>query len=390
MPEAICLKDFEIEQDAAVTKYQCLVLGYGDQRKLHYEISSTTGHAHPSTTANWAILGMLLPAMRTGKTLRCDHGVSALLLHFLRTDLQELLLNFDPSLNRINIEAEALPINLPASKSVRIGTGFSAGIDSFNSLKPFQHSDTTSQLNVTDLFIFDVGAFGHNSSKSSRNSFSTAATRTRIYADRLGLQAHSVTSNLAGFYAGVSGLDFIRTHTLRNASAAILFEQEIDIYLYASAFSYKEVDLKARYALGHIDSILLSLITTSQLRFISSGAGSDRIKKTALLANDKDAQHMLDVCVTPAPRRSRLVGAGRNCSRCWKCYRTMVTLDALGCLNEFRAVFDLDQYFQNRDAIISRVHHRGVKGSSIDRAAVNLLLERGIAPVSPDTQAIAP
>lgn len=389
MSEAICLEDFKIEQDAAITKYQCLVLGYGDRRELHYEVSSTTGHPHSSITANWAILGMLLPAMRAGKTLRCDYGVSALLLHFLRTDLQELLINFDPSLSCIDIEAEALPTNLPISKDIRIGTGFSGGIDSFNSLGVFRYSDTTSQLNVTDLFIFDVGAFGQHSSKSSRNSFTAAVERTRSYADRLGLQAHSVTSNLAGFYAGVRGLDFIRTHTLRNASAAVLFEREIDIYLYASAFSYREVDLKARYALGHIDSILLSLITTNQLRFISSGAGSDRIKKTALLSNDRDAQHMLDVCVSPASRRSALVGAGKNCSRCWKCYRTMVTLDALGRLEEFRAVFDVDRYFHHREAIISQVRHRGAKGSSLDQAAANLLLERGLAPFSPNTQAVA-
>ncbi|WP_135058891.1 hypothetical protein [Paracoccus salipaludis] len=386
MSEAVCLKDFKTEQDATITNYQCLVLGYGDRRKLHYEISSTTGHPHPSITANWAILGMLLPAMRTGKTLRCDHGVSALLLHFLRTDLQELLINFDPSLSRIDIDADALPPDLTVSKDIRIGTGFSAGIDSFNSLGVFCHSDTTSQLNVTDLFIFDVGAFGQHSSKSSRNSFTAAAGRTRSYADRLGLHAHSVTSNLADFYVGASELDFIRTHTLRNASAAVLFEREIDIYLYASAFSYREVDLKAKYALGHIDSILLSLITTTQLRFISSGAGSDRIKKTALLSNDKDAQHMLDVCVTPTPRRSTLVGVGRNCSRCWKCYRTMVTLDALGRLEEFRAVFDVDRYFQHREAIFSQVHHRGAKGSSIDQAAANLLLERGLAPSPPYTR----
>lgn len=375
MPESICLKDFNVKQDTTTTKYQCLVLSHGERRTLHYEVSSTTGHPHPSMTANWAILGLLLPAMRAGRNLRCENGISAILLHFLRTDLQDLLINFDSDLNRIDIEAEALSPEVPASKELRIGTGFSAGIDSFSSLETFHYSNTISQLNVTDLFTFNVGAFGDCSSKKSRASFVTATTRTRNYAERLGLQAHLVNSNLSEFYSGIKELDFIRTHTLRNASAATLFEREIDIYLYASAFSYREIDLRARYALGHIDPILLSLITTNQLRFISSGAGIDRIKKTDLLSNNNDVQKMLDVCVRPAARRSAVIGTDRNCSRCWKCHRTMVTLDALGRLEEFRMVFDVDHYLQNREEIIAQVRRKGAKGSVADKSAANLLLK---------------
>lgn len=53
----------------------------------------------------------------------------------------------------------------------------------------------------------------------------------------------------------------------------------------------------------------------------------------------------------------------------------MVTLDALGRLEEFRMVFDVDHYLQNREEIIAQVRRKGAKGSVADKSAANLLLK---------------
>ena len=44
-----------------------------------------------------------------------------------------------------------------------------------------------------------------------------------------------------------------------------------------------------------------------------------------------------------------------NCSACDKCLRTLLTLEVLGVLERYRAVFDLDVYARHRDRFIATV-----------------------------------
>lgn len=48
------------------------------------------------------------------------------------------------------------------------------------------------------------------------------------------------------------------------------------------------------------------------------------------------AQKYLNVCILEKD------GNGGNCSRCTKCARTIITLEAMGKLEQFKDVFDLD------------------------------------------------
>lgn len=359
------------EQRVESTIYSAEVTGLGPTRRLTYEVTSSTGHPHPALTGNWALLALLVPAMRFGRSLRLDRPVSPLLLHFVRGDIQDLLLNFDSGLQRVEVLAEVSKDSVHSTDTLRIGTGFSAGVDSFNSLCGFQRTGTGDQLEVTDLFTFDVGAYGRTSGAKELALFLSAKDRTLLYSKKSGFHAHIVQSNLNSFYADHPHLEFVRTHTLRNASAAALFENELDIYLYASAYSYSELNLSAQDSMAHIDPILLPLLSVGNMRFVSSGAGSNRIDKTSIIARNPDAQSYLDVCVAPARKREALSVSRSNCSRCWKCYRTMVTLDALGELSGFSNVFDLNHYAASRKEILAKLKKRAKNGSKIDEAALN-------------------
>lgn len=50
----------------------------------------------------------------------------------------------------------------------------------------------------------------------------------------------------------------------------------------------------------------------------------------------------------------------------------MITMDALGSLDRFGRVFDLDYYQANKAAISETVRRKGSKGSELDRAAYEL------------------
>lgn len=41
---------------------------------------------------------------------------------------------------------------------------------------------------------------------------------------------------------------------------------------------------------------------------------------------------------------------GKNCGRCEKCTRTLLALDALGALDKYRDVFDVDYYLSHKQS----------------------------------------
>ena len=71
----------------------------------------------------------------------------------------------------------------------------------------------------------------------------------------------------------------------------------------------------------------------------SEGAAKTRFEKTRDVANYPPARKYLHVCTHDD---------GPCCNTCEKCCRTIMTLDALGRLDDFRDIFDVDYYRRNR------------------------------------------
>jgi hypothetical protein len=84
------------------------------------------------------------------------------------------------------------------------------------------------------------------------------------------------------------------------------------------------------------ESYLVPLIRTERMEFVSDGCQYKRTQKTVNISNWSIAQKHLNVCVNSED--------GSNCSKCSKCMRTLIPLDAMGQLEEFSDVFDLDTY----------------------------------------------
>ncbi len=350
-------------------RYDCIVETPGETRHLYFEVVSSAGPHTLAKNDDWIVLSLLMLAMKAGQTLEIESRVSPLLLHAARGDIQHLLRRLDPGLSLVEVKADVSHERLARQGNLRVGTGFSAGIDSFAALGSFAETGLSSDLEITDVFTFNVGALGGGLGANVRNAFRLIFDRALEFAALTGSTAHGVNSNLHLFYTGVPGMDFQRTHTMRNMAAASIFQSEIDCYLYASTFGYGDLDLTATYDLAHFDPLLLPLLAPEGMRFLSANAGIDRVEKTRLTAGNPIAKQLLDVCVAPTAARAEAIRNRRNCSRCWKCARTMITLDGLGHLDEFARVFDLDHYRAHTESIVELVRRKGRKGSSLDQAA---------------------
>ena len=83
---------------------------------------------------NWALLTILIPAMKTRQNIKISGSVSNRLYRAAQTDLQDILIRlFDGKLGLIQIDAEKISTKTDEISPFS-GIGFSAGIDSLSSL----------------------------------------------------------------------------------------------------------------------------------------------------------------------------------------------------------------------------------------------------------------
>ena len=88
------------------------------------------------------------------------------------------------------------------------------------------------------------------------------------------------------------------------------------------------------------DLLNVQCLSTEGTRIYSSGITENRFEKIGYIKDDPVVQKHLNVCISGA----------KNCGHCDKCIRTMNALYALGAVESFEAVFDVDDYLANLDA----------------------------------------
>ncbi|MBS0261170.1 MAG: hypothetical protein JSS02_04380, partial [Planctomycetes bacterium] len=147
-------------------------------------------------------------------------------------------------------------------------------------------------------------------------------------------------------------MDFQLTHTVRNAVIALLMQKGVGKFLYASTYSLKKTRVEPWHDMAVLDPIVLPLLSTESLECIASGGQHTRVEKTMCVSRIKESRNVLDVCVCPQDAHGLV-----NCSRCWKCLRTALTLSVLGKLDDYRGVFDIDVYRRFENLFLIEVIH---------------------------------
>lgn len=112
------------------------------------------------------------------------------------------------------------------------------------------------------------------------------------------------------------------------------------IYYYAGTYPFDEFSLKNNLYIdpAHFELFLLNCFSTSQLKIVPEGSEYSRNDKINFIANYEVAKKNLHVCTAKEI----------NCGVCEKCLRTLLAIDALGRLDDFREAFDIDTYIKNR------------------------------------------
>lgn len=266
-------------------------------------------------------VALVLPAMRYGRDLRIGGAITDSLLHRLNNDIQSLVRDVHPGYREIQVTADE---TLPAGDAATgVATGFSGGVDSFATLFEYAVAATVPlSLRITHLLNNNVGAHGDGGRDLWRSRFGAL----RPVASDLGLPFVRVDSNLEHHYPRMG---FMQTATFRNAAVVHLLGGGIGRSYHASEGTFRHLRMPPPHGdISLAGAMTFPLLSTSALTLESTSSGRSRIERTLALAGAPYARY-LDVCIDADPRRPT------NCSQCWKCMRTMLTLEIAGRLDEF-------------------------------------------------------
>lgn len=296
---------------------------------FYYEAEEAWARYFVTERSDAFVLAFLEVAMEHG----CDLEFSAALSEDLKYQLERYLIPVYAArfemLREIALRGPAAPGALPSVGAT--GTGFSGGVDSFYTVLTHLRTGLPGK-DVTHLLLAVNGsALTGIDPELDEEWFCAQEARLRPLAEEMGLELVGVRSNLPllnGYKRFAVGGDHFVTAGFVHALGKLF-----GTYYWASAYSVDVFEFNPVNC-GYTEHFSLPLLNVyGGVHFYFSGQETSRIGKLRAIADHPLAQRGLTVCGHPV-----------NCGRCEKCLRTMAELYAIGKLENFRAVFPVDDF----------------------------------------------
>ncbi len=311
---------------------------------MWFDVPSEYKYALCAERSDAFVVALLYFAMVAGEDIKTDIPITEQLLYQLKEYVIPALCRkddgFDTVIHIIADTAHECPKN-----DNFVGTGISCGVDSFSTVLQHINDDIPDDFMLTHLTLFNTGSmnftgYGKVSSLEEWRSDTVKEFDTRIeigknVANELGLKFIDIDTNIPDLYQGL----FYCSHLYRNCSAVLATQKMWRYYYYASAGEGIKSNVTLRTSPAEYDTLVLPLISISNLDFYSGGLVLERLEKTSLMADNKIVQKYINVCAYETD----------NCGKCSKCIRTMLALDLLGKLDNFKESFkDMSFYRANK------------------------------------------
>ncbi len=330
----------ELEQTGDMVRLAAPVSSADGEARLWFEVATAHGNALLRERADGFVVALLLRAMQRGEDMRVAAPICSRLHHNLMHHYQPLMRVLYPDLQPVRIEAELVDTS-PSDAATGVGTGFSAGIDSFAVVRDYFVDAVPAGLRLTHLTFNNVGSHGMRDHARARHLFRQRYAAIRGYPESIGLPFIAIDSNLAELLP----MGFEETHTTRNLAVALVLQGLFRRFYYASTFQYRDLTIAQTNDSAYADPVAVPLLSSGSLNLASVGSQYTRVEKTRRVAAVPDAGRWLNVCATESLD-------GHNCSHCYKCCRTLYTLEMLGLLDHFSAVFNLARWRRERNRFI--------------------------------------
>lgn len=331
----------------------------GQKQILWYQVEKQYADYLVRENSDAFLVALLVLAMKRGEDIFIDGAISEKLLYNLTNYYMRIIISIIPSLHIVKITPEGIRKEKLENAKPFVGTGFSGGIDSFCLIGDHLLGQTLPSYKVTHLIFNNVGSHG----SGMHRLFEERRQRLLPLVNQWDIPLVSIDSNLDA----ILEINFERTLLLRNVSAVLALQKMFSKYLFASSYKYEDCYVgKAKHD-ARADPFTVHLLSTETTECISAGCQYSRVEKTVRVAEIEASYKYLDVCVSP--------DAGGNCSQCFKCCRTLLTLELIGKLSNYSSIFDLEKYHKIRKSYIAEV----VSSSDpFTREIAILAAERGV------------
>lgn len=286
------------------------------------------------------LLVPLYLAMYHKQDLHICGNVSKRLYKNIMTYIQTILCEFSDKLSKVNVIVDGFIDKNREGGSI-IGTGISCGVDSLSTIYDHFIREDDEDYKINALFFFNCGTHGDFENPKTYKLYEKRYEMNKRAANEIGLPIYQVNSNLHAFTHKIGEQ---RVGYFALWSCALALEKSIKKYYASSSNEYEEIKVFSKFMKDFdmaefCESYLVPLICTENIEFIVDGCQYRRTQKTENISDWKIANKYLNVCVNSTD--------GSNCSKCSKCMRTLIPLDAMGKLDKFSGVFDLDVYRKN-------------------------------------------
>lgn len=307
---------------------------------IWYEFDSKYSDFLTIDVSDFIIICLLPFAMENGLNIETKVPVSESLLYKVSNYIIPLLSSKIKEFKKIDIISSPTYVKY---NGVHAGTGVSCGVDSFYTiLKHVDSHSSESNKNIDTLCLFNVGSFGGG--EHGRSLFHERLLISFDVAGRMNKSLFYVDSNLDEFY---KGKNFEKTHAFRTLSIPLLFQKYFGYYYFSSSFSADlftfSNDDPSRY-----DLFLIPNLCTDNLIFYSVGCETTRLGKVEFICKFDIVREFLNVCIH----------SSKNCSKCFKCKRTMLEFYLINELDNFRASFDVDYFKQHKDEYLQYAYSK--------------------------------
>lgn len=277
------------------------------------------------------VIGLLHYAMLHNHNIVCEGKMGEELYYQITTSLIDALSKSSPRMNKITIESEIDSTQLYCEG--KVGTGISCGIDSFEAVASHSNNKYPNH-SITHLCFNNVGS--HGDGECAKTLFDERKKRAEDFCKEYGYELVEVNSNIMDEFRQMHNL----THTYSSVFAVYVLQKLFSYYYYASGHTIFDFQLtdNDKNDTSKYDLLSLYCFSTETLKIYSQGMTLSRLEKTRIVSNYKPSYKYLNVCKVQSD----------NCSRCEKCVRTIMALDALGVLDNYSEVFDIDYYHNHK------------------------------------------
>ncbi|TRO63908.1 hypothetical protein [Christiangramia sabulilitoris] len=336
----------------------------GEKRSMWFKTPMEYKEYLVTENVDGFLVGLLFKALQTNSNIKLKAPVSANLIYSLNHYLIPALVLSNPTFKKIRILTNEIN-NSNLNIKPFAATGMSCGVDSLATY--YDHIKEEEPFKITHFTFFNVGSHLDFGGKKSRKIFNERLKRISLFSQKENKKLISVDSNLSE----ILQMNFQQTHSLRSASSVLILQKLIKNYYYSSAYRFDFFKLNHKDT-SDSDILNLNMLSTESTRFFSSVAQFSRIERTLLISNYPETYNFLDVCVNHRSDKEFI-----NCSTCYKCLRTQLTLDFAGYLSRYEKVFDLKKYQKNKNDYLALLYAKKNK-SKLDIELINFLNEKGL------------